>query len=59
MDHPEYEPWVAYERAAIEAAVNARLALWARLGLRVRDRSNDLRIARLHASVDRCLKGRA
>jgi hypothetical protein len=53
MDHPEFEAWVAYERAAIEAAVGARIALWARLGLRLPPRGVEVfRLARINNAVD-------
>jgi hypothetical protein len=58
--HPEIEEWVVHERAAIEAAVDARLALWARLGLKLPPRGEEVfRLARIHAAVDRCTVRRA
>jgi hypothetical protein len=53
MDHPEFEAWVAYERAVIEAAFDARIALWARLGLRLPPRGEEVfRLARINNAVD-------
>ncbi len=53
------EPWVIAEREAIRRAVEFRVATWLALGLLVRDRSNDLLLARARAQVDRMLRRRA
>jgi hypothetical protein len=52
-DHPEFEAWVAYERSVIEAALDARIALWARLGLKLPPRGDEVfRLARINNAVD-------
>ena len=50
------EPWVLLERRALREALDLRIELWLALGLRVRDDSHDMIVARAIASVDRILR---
>jgi hypothetical protein len=50
------EKWIVVERVTIKDAAALRIDTWRSLRLRVADRSDDLKVARAVAAVDRCLQ---
>lgn len=56
LTDPSDEESIVVERVTIKDAAAIRICTWRALGLRVADRSDDLRVARAVAAVDRCLQ---